>query len=817
MKKIALRILLLFAIFIGSLIIFMLMLNRHDSFSTKSMAEATLPVLYMNEDGVTVNRMYGYRQEVNETSLRDSLTPVSFDRNLTVEIQSKDIEVKGAGYQVTLLEDGSLVENGRLSLNDDSGKLTSDFTLSNAIAVDQEYMLRFSVDIGEDEPVYYYTRLVQDSGQTLSYYLEYAEAFCQGCINNNLTDEMISQLETESSHVNSSLHYVTLKSDIEQITWGELEPVLVKKAVPSILEVNETTVSIGMEYVVSAQNEEGEKEYYSAVEYYRMRRSRDEVILLDYERTVTQFFDGNLPVLTEDGINLGVTGSDLEYAVNPQDDIAAFVQAGELWQYDRYSNKVSRLFSFRDELHTDERYGNNSYDISISSVSEEGNTTFIVYGYMSAGDHEGNLGICIYRYYAENNTTREILFIPLQDSYQMMAQGLSKLSYVNGNGQCFLYYGDTIYSIRLSDTPEFSVLQDELDWQTISVSDSQTLVSWGEGSGLYAEALNELNLETGAMTSINAPDGDYIRTLGFVGEDLVYGVAHEEDCYTDSSGNTIFPMYKVSIVNPGGETVRDYQENGIYVTSASVENGLITLKRAEYNENGRLSAVSDDQILYYAPAEGSYVRMALRVSERNGTQVHFVFSASGETANLLNMDTRYPSDSSAGSFEMPQLTYKNDRYLVYAHGSLYALYKNLSSAVSAADENMGVVLGTGQDYVWERGNIKTSMTIEPSSVPQGFLSALVGEEAAAAAVGSGYEVLNFTGCSLEAVKYQISRGYAVAGQWSPEETVLILGYDIYDNIWLYNSETGEAEAVAGEEAQAAFEENGNVFISYSKN
>ena len=819
MKKIAFKILVLFAVFVGSLMFFMLMLNKQDAFSTRTMAEATLPVLYMQEDGITVNRMYGYRQDINKKTFRESLTPVSVDRDLTVEIQTHNADIKSAGYQVTSLEDGSLIENGRLSLKGENGKLISEFTLKEPVAVDQEYMLEFSIDIGEEEPVYYYTRLAQDSGQTLSYYLEYADAFYQNCIGNNLTDEMLSQLETESSYVNSSLHYVTLKSDKEQIAWGNMKPSLVKMAVPTILEVNETTVSIGMEYIVSAQNEDGGTEYYTASEYYRMRRSNDEVILLNYERTVTQFFDGSLPVLTDDGISLGVTGSDLEFATNPSEDIAAFVQAGELWQYDRSSNKACRIFSFRGDSHTDERYENNSHGISVSSVSDEGNTTFIVYGYMSAGDHEGCLGVSICRYYADTNTTRELLFIPLSDGYQVMAQGLDILSYTNSNDQCFLYYDDTIYTVHLGEEPDVTVLQSELDWQAISVSASQTLISWAEGDGKYPDTLNELNLETGETISFEAPAGDYIRTLGFVGEDMIYGLAHSADCYTDSGGNDVFPMYRIIIADPQGKTVREYQTDNIYVTSVSIENELITLKRAHYNENGGLSATTDDQLLYYAPEEDSYVNVSLKVSERNGTQVYLIFSAWGETTNLLNMDTRYPSDSNtAVSFEIPQMVYENSYYYVYAHGGLYAVYGQLNSAVTEADTNAGVVLNEAQQYVWERGNIRSAYTIEPARIPEELLSIAKADEAdIASALGEEYEIRNFTGCTLESVKYQISGGYAVVGQWSQNEAVVILGYDIYDNIWLYDKATNGTRAVAFEEAQAAFEQNGNVFISYSKN
>ena len=77
-------------------------------------------------------------------------------------------------------------------------------------------------------------------------------------------------------------------------------------------------------------------------------------------------------------------------------------------------------------------------------------------------------------------------------------------------------------------------------------------------------------------------------------------------------------------------------------------------------------------------------------------------------------------------------------------------------------------------------------------------------------------MINFTGCPLDSVKYQISRGYAVVAQ-TQTGAALILGYDIYNNIWLYNAQSAETYAVAYEDAEAMFKECGNVFISYNKN
>ncbi len=814
MKKIALRILILFTIFVVSLIGFMLMTDKQDALSTKEMSEPTLPVLYMQVDGITVNRMYGYTQEINEASFRESLTPVTVDKNLTVEIQLLNSAAEEVNYQLSDLEDGSLLENGRLSLETTDGNMISEFHINASIAIDKEYMLKFTVNTKDGTEVYYYTRLVQNSGQSLSYYLEYADAFYQNCISGSITSEMLSQMETDSTASNSSLHLVTLKSDSEQIAWGDMSPTLVKKAVPTILEVNETTVSIGMEYIVSALNEEGETEYYTATEYYRMRRSKGEIILLDYERTVTQYFDADISVLTDDGISLGVTGRSIEYATNSSADIVAFVQAGELWQYDISTNKACCIFSFRSEGHTDERCENNLYDISVSAVDEDGDTTFLVYGYMAAGDHEGALAIAVYKYFAATNITKELLFIPISDSYALMSQSLSVLSYVNSENCCFLYYDGTIYTVDISDDAAVSVLHSDIEDGSIYVSESKTLIAWTEGDGDYFDTLYELNLETGETLTIAASEGEYIEVLGYINEDLIYGLAKEDDCYTDAAGNAATPMYRVSIISSDNEVVCEYCESGIYITGIETDDELITLSRACLDADGELKEMSDYQLLYYAPQEDLYVNVSLVVSERNGTLVQLDFSVSGDDSTPLCTAARYLAEDEAMVLEISQISYAGDCYYVYAHGGLYGVYAQINAAVSAAYENMGVVIDSSQSYVWEKGNISTSITLDSSKIPDGLLSAPVDEEEISQAVGDEYKVVNLTGCCVDSILYFISSGYAVTGQWSDDEAVLIVGYDTY-NLWLYDEAAGEAYAVALEDAEAAFGECGNIFMSYS--
>ena len=813
MKSIIKRVLILFAIFLASFIFFMIALNRHEVKNTKNMAEASLPVLFIKENDTLINRMHGYKQEIDEVTLRDNLTLLSAYKTVTIAAKAYDNEIKSAAYQVTSLSDGSIIENGSIkAFTASDGYLTADITLKADYEMKQEYMLRVAVNTGSDEDIYYYTRIVQRTGQNTEWYLSYVQAFYQNCIGKNLTDDMAAQLETESSQSNSSLHYVTLKSGKDQLIWGNLTTTLVKKAVPSILEVNETTVSIGQEYIISASDDEGHEEYYTVEEYYRMRKAQDQVVLLDYERTATQIFDGHLPILDETSLDLGITGKNVNYVTNDSADIAAFVQAGELWQYDRSSNKVTRLFGFRDDDLTDDRIIGEEYNISISSVSGEGNTTFIVYGYRAAGAHEGTTGISIYRYTAESNTTSELMFIPVTDSFELADQGLSRLAYVNAQNQCFLYYDDTLYTIQLDDGT-VTALQTGLEWQMVSTSDSQMRVAWNTKEDRdIPRRVCELNLETGETVNIDAPDGDGIKVLGYAGEDMIYGLAHESDCYTDSTGNEVFPMYRICIRDPQGELVKDYSIDGIYVTGIERDDELIVLKRYEKSDDV-LRPISDDRFIHYAPQSDSAVDIKLTVDKRKGTEVRLVFASGGESSNLLTMYTRYAAESGQEELQIPELKYKNDNYYVYSGGSLSAIYKNVNQAIITADNEKGVVLDSSQRYVWERGNMQTSAKIDASAIPQGLLNANTDDTSIQDAVGSDHIVWNLSGCSLNAICYQISNGYAVVGKWSDGSSRLILGYDQF-NVWIYDPGTGETYAVALEDAEPAFEALGNIFISY---
>ena len=69
----------------------------------------------------------------------------------------------------------------------------------------------------------------------------------------------------------------------------------------------------------------------------------------------------------------------------------------------------------------------------------------MVYGYMNRGVHEGSSGLAAYNYNVDNNTTEELIFIPMEESYKVTERNVEKLAYINDNNILYFYHNRSIY------------------------------------------------------------------------------------------------------------------------------------------------------------------------------------------------------------------------------------------------------------------------------------------------------------------------------------------------------------------------------------
>ena len=156
---------------------------------------------------------------------------------------------------------------------------------------------------------------------------------------------------------------------------------------------------------------------------------------------------------------------------------------------------------------------------------------------------------------------------------------------------------------------------------------------------------------------------------------------------------------------------------------------------------------------------------------------------------------------------------RNDVYYVYAGGGHRLVTTDVAEAVRSADEQMGVVLNRGQQYIWERGNRKTQITLNIDDIPYLFRTGSWDAEELQESLGDTAKVIDLSGCTLDSVLYEISAQRAVVAKTGPNTSTVIVGYDEY-NTWLYDPETREVTPFGMNDSTELFEKAGNIFISY---
>ena len=179
-------------------------------------------------------------------------------------------------------------------------------------------------------------------------------------------------------------------------------------------------------------------------------------------------------------------------------------------------------------------------------------------------------------------------------------------------------------------------------------------------------------------------------------------------------------MYRVCIESFSGEILKDYQAEGYYVTGITVDNGLIELKRVQKMQEGGYSETNSDHIMNNLQPDEETVTVRLSVSERKKTQVLLEFSVAGSSENMIVLRTQYLETSAMPEtvIELPENG--QEQYYVYGKGRLLGIYAEPGEAVNLADEQVGTVLNSRQQYVWERGNWGTGHIIEASELPEVF-------------------------------------------------------------------------------------------------
>lgn len=840
MKKTIIRIAVCVVVFLASALIIGSIMNQGHNNMTMEMAPATLPMITMESGGVACNELHGNTVEMDVAYQKDCITLLGEGRQANFTVDTFGREITGISTEVRSIDGSRLIENSEVTGWKANGKSFSvSLTLKDLIDTNTQYSLTLILELEGEQKVYYYTTILWNDDVHISEILEFATDFHGKLYDKEVAKELTKYLEPNSKLTdNGTFHKVNIHSSFQQITWGSLEPVQEDAASIRLTQISGNVASLLMDFVVST-GEGKNKIYYNVEEYYRVRYTSERMYLLDYERTMTQIPD-TTRMYANDKILLGITDENVDMMESADGNTVVFSDMGQLLSYNAATNGLTVIFSFYDKDNADRRTLYDNHGIKILDVDEGGNVKFAVYGYMNRGRHEGETGIQIISYDNSLNTIEEEVYIPYSKSYAVLKDEMEQLLYRNRQQHVYFFLENGVYDVDLENRSAeqlVSIRQDD----SLQVSENHEIIVWQEGDDInHSNQLNVRNLNTGEQTVIRAEDGEAIRPLGFMGEDIIYGVARESDIRTENSGQIFYPMYKVCISNSSGDNLKEYGQDGIYIVDCAIEGNQITLSRIQRSENGSYQEILDDQIMNNVeeePGQNKVVTADIDIYERY-VQIQTKTTIDTKTIKVLN-----PKEVVfEGGRELTlDAVSEVSRYYVYNAYGVQGIYSAPRKAVKEAYDSAGVVANDRGITVWLKGNRvsrnqimaikeesvtdqKNSLTVCLDNIlrhagitrnteydlAQGKTAIQILEENM-----TGVQVLDLSGCSLDAVLYYVNQDIPVLAILEDGEAVLVTGFNEF-NVVIMEPSTGKLYKKGMNDATTWFAENGNHFISYMK-
>lgn len=840
MKKTIIRIAVCVVVFLASALIIGSIMNQGHNNMTMEMAPATLPMITMESGGVACNELHGNTVEMDVAYQKDCITLLGEGRQANFTVDTFGREITGISTEVRSIDGSRLIENSEVTGWKANGKSFSvSLTLKDLIDTNTQYSLTLILELEGEQKVYYYTTILWNDDVHISEILEFATDFHGKLYDKEVAKELTKYLEPNSKLTdNGTFHKVNIHSSFQQITWGSLEPVQEDAASIRLTQISGNVASLLMDFVVST-GEGKNKIYYNVEEYYRVRYTSERMYLLDYERTMTQIPD-TTRMYANDKILLGITDENVDMMESADGNTVVFSDMGQLLSYNAATNGLTVIFSFYDKDNADRRTLYDNHGIKILDVDEGGNVKFAVYGYMNRGRHEGETGIQIISYDNSLNTIEEEVYIPYSKSYAVLKDEMEQLLYRNRQQHVYFFLENGVYDVDLENRSAeqlVSIRQDD----SLQVSENHEIIVWQEGDDInHSNQLNVRNLNTGEQTVIRAEDGEAIRPLGFMGEDIIYGVARESDIRTENSGQIFYPMYKVCISNSSGNNLKEYGQDGIYIVDCAIEGNQITLSRIQRSENGSYQEILNDQIMNNVeeePGQNKVVTADIDIYERY-VQIQTKTTIDTKTIKVLN-----PKEVVfEGGRELTlDAVSEVSRYYVYNAYGVQGIYSAPGKAVKEAYDSSGVVANDRGITVWLKGNRvsrnqimaikeesvtdqKNSLTVCLDNIlrhagitrnteydlAQGKTAIQILEENM-----TGVQVLDLSGCSLDAVLYYVNQDIPVLAILEDGEAVLVTGFNEF-NVVIMEPSTGKLYKKGMNDATAWFAENGNHFITYMR-
>ena len=846
MKNAIFKIIYTIVVFILSVILIGHFTNVETVDMTAKMGAPTFPTVTFEINGKQVNMVHGYATEMEVAHMRGEILPATSSRGISFQMNTYGEEVSDLKFEVRQVSGNSLVENSEITdLSKDGDIIRGRFQMKDLIDAGREYMLVILANVN-GQTARYYSRVIWPESED-SFHVEEAMAFALNFREmtfdkNGSTDELTKYMESNSEGDNSSYSHVTINSSYDQVTWGDLN--ITNRTEPKVFlrDIHSQTTTVGLEYQVTQRTVDGSEKLYDVEEAYRIRYTSDRIYLLNFDRKMNYVFNADSSDFSDNVISLWISDPDVAIKESDGGGIFAFISQDRLYVYNNNDNKIALVFGFYNEDYSDDRATFKGNTIHILNVDEAGNVRFAVSGYMNRGDHEGYVGTAVYKYDSQLNTIEELVFIPSTLHQDIIRAYSENVLYASTGGELCIKLDGDIYMIDLDQRNQKKLI-DNISEDRYCISNSGSIIAWQNEDKKSAQIMN---LSTQAQSDIQANAGDLVRVLGFMGEDLVYGMVHESDVHTDRMGTVVYGMYSIHIMDSEGNVLENYSPSQGVVTDISIEDNLIRLSRASWNEtSGLYDELIDDKIMSTLKKEvgSNVVTVVATENYKNVTQINMKSNIKKKSLIVQTPNMTLYEGSREVEIKSDRDAETEPYYYVYGMYGLEKVYDNPADAVTRAYAAPGVVMNDVNQYVWLRGNLlasnqimyitnlaesmenmsaenSTSVCIDLILQHKGInvnVNSMLEQGESVVDILSGSlvntRVLELDGCPMEAMLYYVNQDIPVMATLNDGNSLLIIGFNDLNTVILEPS-IGQIYKLGRGDTTSLLENNGNHFITY---
>lgn len=804
MKKIIYRALALLMIFIAAISAYWYFGQNGKKTQERvfsGIEERKLPGVWIHSLDRRMNYMHPYTTAPGINVTFDTLTILPKDRKLNLTVEKTGPEIRSISYEVRTADLAELIERTEITdYSEESDSTSLVLPLQNLLKEGQEYRLDLSIAFGNDRVAHYYSKIMFGNEELAKAMVDLATSFSEKNFDYESARENTTFLESNSTGDNSSLAKVNLKSSYDMLTYNRLRLEQVGEKDVRLTGFDGHMGEISIRSTVRRALSDTRYELYDIFESFTLRQGPERLYMMDYTRTMHEWFLGNPDSVTGDRILLGISDAEATSSKSSQSlRFEAFVSNRDLFLLDTKEANIKKIFSFRSDSNPGMASNNYKYDVKILRVNDGGDVEFMIFGHMQSGEHEGELGIAVHHFDFAENAVVERSFIPVSSTYEEIKQGVDTLAHLGENQILYLKIANSVYGFDIH-TNDYVLVAGDLKDDRMGVSHLGTGFAWqGSNEAQGSEVIYYMNLETGEKKQIGAAVNELLRVEGFVAADMIVSAVDRNGVWMNNNKTMPPPAKLIRIIDSGLNVIKEYERSPYYLNHIYIEEDRVHMdllsksKENTFVTDGKDTIVSTveekaenyDSIDYYATDEKTRVYYV---------QVH---NSLEKVIDGIEVTNRISYEQSA-IINVP-VSQSSGKYIAIGQGKLLGGFDDIQTAISRAYEKMGSVFQDGR-LLYLRADTSSARNLKLSDIDiQKILEDRENDK-----------LLDLRGITLKQALYYVSNYMPVLAYSDAGTPLIIYGYD-RTQVTVYDTSSNQSVRLAMEDAVRMFEKSYNDF------